>query len=265
MSLAATSDQLLLLLIFFGFYLVDCVVLLQPAQALATLSLLPRARKKDGQRRALGVVVRCRFALDFGWTVYPIRGRYLALLNPLTPFITVFKTRPIDHREGATATMRPLRLRQMIAIRVRTGRMSLALISHGILMFVILPLLLLSGETTRLLIALGAAFLSAILILAVSYLDRRAARLSLSGFWAIAGQALLCLPTSLNAPRKLALLAPAFAPASELLALVPAERRQAPLSELRLTLDRAAAEGPEDLAQAADAQRRTLAADYPET
>jgi hypothetical protein len=143
--------------------------------------------------------------------------------------------------------------------------MSLALISHGVLMFIILPVLLLSGETTRLLIALAAAFLSAILILAISYMDRRASRLPLSGFWAIAGQALLCLPTSLNAPRKLALTSPAAAHARDLLAMVPGEQRQAPLTELRLTLDRAASDGPENLARAAEAQRRRLAIDYPET
>jgi len=261
MSLAATSDQLFLLLIFFGFYLVDCVVLLQPAQAMATLSLAPRRPKKDG---ALGIAGRCRCALDFGWTVYPIRGRYLAVLNPLTPFIPVFKTRPIDDRTEPSAAQRPLGLRPMIAMRIRTGRMGLALISHGILLFVILPVLLLSGEITRLLIALAAAFLSAILILAISYMDRRAARLSLSGFWSIAGQALLCLPTSLNAPRKLALLAPAVAQAHDLLAMVPDDRRQGPLTELRLTLDRAVSEGPGDLARAAEAGRRRLAIDYPE-
>jgi hypothetical protein len=191
-----------------------------------------------------------------------VRGRYLAMLNPLTPFTAVFKTRPID--DGGADTPAPLSLRQMIAIRIRTARMSIALISHGVLMFVILPVLLLSGETMRLLIALAAAFLSAILILGVCYVDRRAARLSSAGFWTIAGQALLCLPTSLNAPRKLALLAPASARAVELLPAMADEQRSAALGELRLTLERAVDDGAQGLAQAADAQRRQLAADYPE-
>jgi hypothetical protein len=255
MNLAATSDNLLLLLIFFGLYLADCVVLLRPAQALAQLRL---ARRRDRS----GLAVRAGVALDLGLTVYPVRGRYLAMLNPLTPFIAVFKTRPIG--EAGANVPPPLNLRQMIAIRLRMARMSIALISHGLLMFVILPLLLLSGETLRLLIALGAAFLSAILILGVCYIDRRAARLSSSGFWTIAGQALLCLPTSLNAPRKLALLAPATASAAELLPATGEEARPAALGELRLTLERAAEDGTPGLAQAADLERRKLAADYPE-
>ena len=260
MNLAATSDNLVLLLIFFGFYLLDCVVLLRPAQALASPKLRRRAKTERGL--GLGIAARCAVGLDFGLTVYPMRGRVLALLNPLTPFSAVFKTRPIG--EPGEGAMMALSLRQMLSIRIRTARMGVALVSHGILMFVILPLLLLSGETTRLLMALAAAFLSAILILGVCYVDRRAARLPVSGFWTVAGQALLCLPTSLNAPRKLALLAPAFAAAPELLTMVPADRREAAVRELRLTLDRAAEDGAQDLARAADAQRRKLAADYPE-
>jgi hypothetical protein len=255
MNLAATSDNLLLLLIFFGLYLADCVVLLRPAQALAQFRL-PR------RRRGLGLPARVSVALDFGLTVYPVRGRYLAMLNPLTPFIAVFKTRPID--AGGTDTPPPPSLRQMIAIRIRTARLGIALIAHGVLMFVILPVLLLSGETLRLLIALAAAFLSAILILGVCYIDRRAARLSSAGFWTIASQALLCLPTSLNAPRKLALLAPAAARAAELLPAVAEEERPAALDELRLTLERAVDDGAQGLAQAADIERRKLATEYPE-
>jgi hypothetical protein len=260
MNLAATSDNLILLLIFFGFYLADCVVLLRPAQALAHVAVSRQARGKAG----LGFGARCRVALDFGFTVYPVRGRTLALLNPLTPFVAVFKTRPIDEASGDAVAPRPLSLRQMIAIRIRTARMSLALIAHGVLMFVILPVLLLSGETLRLLIGLAAAFLSAILILSVCYVDRRAARLSAAGFWTIAGQALLCLPTSLNAPRKLALLAPAVARTVDLLPAVPEAQRQAALSELRLTLERAAGDGSPGLAETAEALRRKLAVDYPE-
>jgi hypothetical protein len=263
MNLAATSDDLLLLLIFFGLYLADCVVLLRPAQALGQLQLARRRRGTAAEGAGLGIAAGMNVALDFGLTVYPVRGHYLAMLNPLTPFIAVFKTRPIDDG-GADTPSAPLSLRQMIAIRIRTARMSIALISHGVLMFVILPVLLLSGETMRMLIALAAAFLSAILILGVCYVDRRAARLSSAGFWTIAGQALLCLPTSLNAPRKLALLAPASAWAVELLPAMSDDRRPAALGELRLTLERAVDDGAQGLAQAADAQRRQLAADYPE-
>jgi hypothetical protein len=256
MDLATTSDNLLLVLIFVGFYLADCVVLLQPAQALAQLRPAPRG--KQAGRGGLGLVSRWRVALDFGWTVYPVRGRTLAMLNPLTPFLPVFKTRPLEHDAPAIG------LRQMMVLRIRMLRMSIALVSHGVLMFVILPLLLLSGETSRLLIALAAAFVSALLILGVSYFDPRAARLPNSGFWILAGQALLCLPTSLNVPRKLALLAPGAACAADLLPSVREEERPAALSELRLTLERTALEGSQGLALAAERQRRGLAADYPE-
>jgi hypothetical protein len=263
MSLAATSDNLLLLLIFYGFYLADCVVLLQPAQALVSPKLRPRKRGKADESCGLGIAARCIVTLDFGLTVYPVRGRYLALLNPLTPFAAVFKTRPIDQQGVAPAT-RSLNLRQMMAIRIRTARMSVALVAHGILMFVILPLLLLSGETTRMLIALAAAFLSAILILTICYWDRRAARLPVAGFWTIAGQAMLCLPTSLNVPRKLSLLSPASAQAPELVPAMSEGQRQSALSELRLTLERAAGDESRGLAEAAEAARCRLAADYPE-
>jgi len=259
MNLAATSDNLILLLIFFGLYLADCVVLLQPAQALARIRLARRSRTEP-ERRGLGIAARCRVALDFGWTVFPVRGRTLALLNPLTPFVAVTKTRPIGDTTGAPL----LSLRQMIALQIRTQRMSLALLSHAVLMFVVLPLLLLSGETLRLLFALAAAFLSAILILGVCYMDRRAARLSKAGFWAIAAPALLCLPTSLNVPRKLALLSPGSVTAADLLLSVPDEERAAALGELRVTLERAASDDAQGLAHAAEAQRRRLAVDYPE-
>jgi hypothetical protein len=262
MNLATTSDNLVLLLIFFGFYLVDCIVLLKPAQALARMTPV---RPRRGQvRPCSGLGTRWRVSLDFGLTFYPVRGRYLALLNPLTPFVAVFKTRPIDESGANPAAPSPLTLHQMMAIRIRMARLSVALVSHGVLMFIILPVLLLSGQTTRLLIALAAAFLSAILILAVCHADRRAARLPTAGFWAIAGQALLCLPTSLNAPRKLALLAPAAARTPELLPSVPEDRRAFALGELRLTLERAAGEGPQGVAEAAETMRRALAADYPE-
>jgi hypothetical protein len=263
MNLAATSDNLVLLLAFFGFYLADCVVLLRPAQALA-LPTLARRRRGQTVPPGLGVMGRCRIALDFGMTVYPVRGRYLALLNPLTPFLAVFKTRPIDDGGVGAMAMPLLTLPQMISVRIRMARMSLALTTHGVLMFVILPLLLLSGEIDRLLIAVAAAFLSAILILTVCYFDRRAARLSNAGFWTIAGQTLLCLPTSLNTPRKLALLCPAVMPAPQLLPAVPEDQRQAALGELRLTLERAADDESQSLAQAAEALRQKLAADYPE-
>ncbi len=258
MNLAATSDELILLLIFFGLYLADCIVLLRPAQALTQLRI---ARPAKAERRGLGIAGRCRLSLDFGWTVYPVRGCTLALLNPLTPFVAVFKTRPIDGSEAGTPQ---IGRRQMIALHIRTRRMSIALLSHAFLMFVILPVLLLSGETFRLLIALGAAFLSAMLILAVCYMDRRAARLPSAGFWGVAGQAVLCLPTSLNAARKLALLSAGSSTAAALLPSVPEAERPAALSELRLTLDRAAADGAQALAHAAEIQRQRLAAEYPE-
>lgn len=253
MNLAATDDNLVLLLIFFGFYLADCVVLLRPAQALAQLTV---------PRRHRGIAARWQASLDFGLTFYPVRGRTLALLNPLTPFIAVFKTRPLA--DGAAPSLAPLTLRQMLSIRIRTSRMSVPLVAHGVLVFVILPLLLLRGETERLVIALAASFLSAILILAVCYVDRRAARLPSAGFWAIAGQALLCLPTSLNAPRKLALLASAAMQAPALLPAVPEAQRQGTLGELRLALERAGGEDSDHVAQAAEALRRQLAVDYPE-
>ena len=262
MNLAATDETLLLLLVFFGLYLADCVVLLHPGQAIARIAVVRHKRKgEDPKTQGLGIGQRCRVDLDFGMTFFPVRGRYLAVLNPLTPFVTVFKTRQIDGGASVSAESRPIDLRRIVAIRIRTARMNAALIAHGLLLFVILPLLLLGGETERLLIALGAAFLSAALILTVCYFDRRATRLPMTGFWTAAGSALLCLPVSLNAPRKLALLASAEATAPELLSLVPIAVRQAPLDELRLTLDRAAVEGSE----AADAVRRRLAIDYPET
>src|ERR1043165_119756 len=110
MNLAATSDNLLLLLIFFGLYLVHCVVLLQPAQALATFRLTRRDRGKTRRSAGLGIRARCRGGLDVGLSFSPLRGRTLAFLNPLTPFSLAFKTRPIE--DGTT---KALSLRQTIA------------------------------------------------------------------------------------------------------------------------------------------------------
>jgi hypothetical protein len=68
----------------------------------------------------------------------------------------------------------------------------------------------------------------------------------------------------LNAPRKLALLSAGPATATALLPSVPEAARPAALSDLRVTLDRAAADGAQALAIAAETQRQKLAADYPE-
>ena len=65
-------------------------------------------------------------------------------------------------------------------------------------------------------------------------------------------------------PRKLALLAPAVARTVDLLPSMPEEQRPAALSELRLTLERAAGEESPGLAEAAETLRRRLAVDYPE-
>src|SRR5581483_12117404 len=67
----------LLLAVLIALYLADCLTLLAPGEALFTF-----------ERRSLH--------LDFGLSGYVMRGRVPALLNPLTPWLPVFRSAPLS-------------------------------------------------------------------------------------------------------------------------------------------------------------------------
>ncbi len=88
-------------MLFVAFYLFDCFVLLLPTQALIDfkrpncqgisywISKIGRTRAHSGASKA-SQFPRGQIALNFGLTSYFLRGRFPALLNPLTPYNLVF-------------------------------------------------------------------------------------------------------------------------------------------------------------------------------
>ena len=85
--------------------------------------------------------------------------------------------------------------------------------------------MLFKGQIERMLTFLAFDFLVAAAIVAMSYPLIRILRLRRAQFWSLAIQSLICLPLSLNFPRKLALLAPPEADAATLMSRVPSHDR----------------------------------------
>jgi hypothetical protein len=211
------DDKVTLIAIFVGLYLFDCVIFLSPGQALARfdLSLTKKARHKPGWRIA---------GLDFGLTFYPMRGYFPAFLNPFTPFVAVFKSaRLLQSRSGQAAAALPLHriMHAAFSMRLMSGFLAI----QAILMFGLLPYLLLTGGSGMLLIGVLFAFLLAAVIIALSYPIARALKLGKAHYWSLAAQSLICIPMSLNFPRKLLLARAADATASSLLDRVQPDRQ----------------------------------------
>jgi hypothetical protein len=223
------EDKLALVAVFVGLYLFDCILFLAPCQALARLDLpwigrraqhVAKTAAQTGQKRRIT-------GLDFGLTFYPVRGRFPTLLNPFTPFVAVFKSAPLLRLGSKHVDVAALPLHRIsyatLVLRTMTGYLAF----HAFLMFVILPYLLFSGRIGHLLVAVLFAFLSAGAIIAQSYPVARALKLGRMEYWSLAAQSLVCIPQSLNFPRKLLLARTAKATASALLERSQPDRRAA--------------------------------------
>ena len=151
-------------------YLADCIVLLERGQALWTKS-----------------------ALSFGSLHYQVRGRAVALLNPLAPFMPTFRTAALfAPASGVDAA---------VALKALAPLSGLGLLQL-VLVLVALPYCLYRAPGWPFLAALAFAYLNALLMLVLiawrfgrSGMPRRPL-IALGFGW------LVCLPLSINSMRK---------------------------------------------------------------
>jgi hypothetical protein len=203
-------------------YLVDCVVLLERGQALWS-----------------------RAGLAFGSLHYQVRGKVVALLNPLTPFMANFRTRPL--------------FSSAVAIESQEAARALAPLSAlgGIQLLLILacmPYCLYQAPGWPFFLALVAAYLNAIALSGLIWWRYRGARIATRPLVGLAFGWLVCLPLSINALRKAALAHDVAIDAREVIGLLPEPARERARGELAAQ----AAEAMQELEEG-DAQRQRLA------
>lgn len=177
-------------------YFADCIVLLERGQALI------EAR-------------RSRFALAFGSRHYQMKGRAVALLNPLTPFIPVFRSALLFEQS-------PAQLKS--AVRATAPLIVPALLQFALL-FVVLPWCLYRAPGWPFFIALVLAYLNAALMLALLAWRFRRAGLPRRPLIALGFGWLACLPLSVNCMRKAGLAFDVAPDARRALRLLPAGAR----------------------------------------
>lgn len=211
-----SDDVVLLLVVFVGFYLVDCVLLLRPTEALVDFPLIARRHRFSRREshieapvapaRWWGCIDKVDLSLGISWL--PLKGRVVAWLNPLTPWRLQFRCPPVAILDSApTPSRTALPLHRLLMLRLHTRALAPLLSLHAIVMFGVLPYFLIVDRVKPLLTFLGLAFATALLIVLACLPARRVLRMTRLAFWSLAVQAIICLPNSLNFPRKLALLA----------------------------------------------------------
>jgi len=193
-------------------YFFDCVVLLERGQALWS-----------------------RAGLSFGSLHYQVRGKAVALLNPLVPFIPTFRTLPL--LAGASNVKAADAVRALAPVSALCGVQLL-------LVLVALPYCLYRAPGWPFFTALVLAYVNALLMLvAIAWRFSRAGisrrPLAVLGFgW------LACLPLSINCVRKAGLAFDIDGDARKQIELIPAEKREeararlaAQIGEAMLELD----------------------------
>ena len=175
-------------------YLIDCVVLLERGQALWS-----------------------RGKLSFGSNHYEIRGKVVAFLNPLTPFIPAFRTLPLFSADSKVKLSRAVQsLGPMVA-------MSLL---QFVLVFAALPFFLYRAPGWPFLISLVLAYANAIAMLGAIWWRFRRAGIATRPLIALGFGWLVCLPLSANAARKAGLVFNVAMDARRAMRFLPASERQ---------------------------------------
>ena len=208
-------------------YLVDCVVLLERGQALLA-------------------AMWSRVALAFGSTHYQIRGRAVALLNPFTPFIPVFRTLPLFSGSAEVKVSR--------AVRAMTPLSAPSLLQF-LLVFVALPYCLYRAPGWPFFIALVLAYMNALAMLFLIWWRFRAAGIATRPLVALGFAWLACLPLSVNALRKAALAFDVALDARRALRALPARDRERARGELAAQV----AESMQELEETDERHRRLAA------
>ena len=151
-------------------YLLDCVVLLERGQALWS-----------------------RAGLSFGSLHYQVRGKAVAMLNPLTPFIPVFRTLPLF---AATSNVKASDGARAFGPLAALGGLQLLLV------LVALPYCLFRAPGWPFFAALILAYVNAIALLGLTWWRLRGASIATRPLIGLGFGWLACLPLSVNAVRK---------------------------------------------------------------
>lgn len=174
-------------------YLFDCVVLLDRGQALWS-----------------------RATLSFGSNHYQIRGKVVALLNPLTPFVPAFRTLPLFSVSSGP--------KSSIVVRAIAPLVFPAL-AQFVLVFGVLPWCLYRAPGWPFFISLVLAYLNALAMLGFIWWRFRGSGLGTRPLMALGFGWLACLPLSVNAMRKAGLAGNIALDASRVIRLLPASER----------------------------------------
>jgi hypothetical protein len=203
-------------------YLVDCIVLLERGQALWSGA-----------------------GLSFGSLHYQVRGKAVAMLNPLTPFIAVFRTLPL--LAGASNVKAADAARALAPLSALGGLQLL-------LVLVALPYCLYRAPGWPFFAALVFAYLNALfLLLGIAWRFSRAG-VSCRPLIALGFGWLACLPLSINSIRKAGLAFDIDSDSRKLIELIPAARRERARAELAAQIEEAMLELEDD-----DKRRSALA------
>jgi hypothetical protein len=177
-----------------------------------------------------GQALWTRKALSFGSRHYQLRGRVVALLNPLTPFIPVFRTLPLL---GGASKVKATDAARMLAPLSAFGGLQLLLV------LVALPYCLYRMPGWPFFAALVLAYANALFMLAmITWRFRRAEipgrpLLTLGFGW------LACLPLSINCVRKSGLTFDIDSSAREQIEMIPAEEREQAKANLSAQIEEA--------------------------
>ena len=203
-------------------YLLDCVVLLERGQALWS-----------------------RAAISFGSNHYQIRGKVVALLNPFTPFIPVFRTLPLFSKSSFP--------KASVALHALAPLAGPAILQF-LLVFVALPVCLYRAPGLPFFIALVLAYVNAMLMLAVIAWRFRKAGIARRPLIALGFAWLACLPLSVNCLRKAGLSFDIAMDARQAIRILPADEK----SKARTDLAAQIAEAMQELEES-DARHHRLA------
>ena len=203
-------------------YLIDCVVLLERGQALWS-----------------------RSALSFGSNHYQIRGKVVALLNPLLPCVPVFRTLPLFSAASNVRLSSAVRSLRPVAA---PGLLQFALV------FAILPYCLYRAPGWPFFISLVLAYVNAIGMLGFIWWRFRKSGLATRPLLALGFGWLACLPLSVNALRKAGLAFDISVDARRAIRFLAAGERQRARDELAAQAAEAMHELEED-----DQRHRRLA------
>jgi hypothetical protein len=201
-------------------YLFDCVVLLERGQGLWR-----------------------RGGMSFGSRHYQLRGKVVALLNPLAPFVPVLRTRPLFSAPSAP--------KASVAARA-LGPLAAPVLLQFCLVFVALPWCLYRAPGWPFFAVLVLAYLNALALLVFIWWRFRRAGLAARPLAALGFAWLACLPLSVNAQRKAGLAFDVALDARQAIRALPAAQRARARGDLAAQV----AEAMQDLDECDERHRR---------